>query len=212
MSRDQLKDHHTIRREYRGKALRRVDLALDPHQQFGVWLDAALGDELMDATAMSLATASAGGTPSVRIVLLKAHSTDGFIFYTDGRSQKGQELAANDQAEILFHWREHERQVRISGRVSKIARAESVAYFDSRPDESRQSAAVSEQSATVTDRTALEAKVAALGVEVVCPDDWGGYCLVAERFEFWQGRENRLHDRFVYERQVSGWQVKRLQP
>ena len=205
-------DHHDVRREYHGGPLNRADLNPDPHLQFSKWLQAALDDNLTDATAMSLATSTTDGRPSVRIVLLKAHSEEGFIFYTDGRSQKGSELTANPQAEVLFHWREQERQVRISGRVSPITREASLAYFDSRPLSSRQSAAASEQSAVISDRGALEAKVAQLGTEIECPTEWGGYCLVAEKFEFWQGRESRLHDRFVYQRQGDRWEIDRLQP
>ena len=205
-------DHHDVRREYHGGPLNRADLNSDPHLQFSRWLQAALDDNLTDATAMSLATSTTDGRPSVRIVLLKAHSEEGFIFYTDGRSQKGSELTANPQAEVLFHWREQERQVRISGRVSPITREASLAYFDSRPLSSRQSAAASEQSAVISGRDALEAKVAQLGSEFECPVEWGGYCLVAEKFEFWQGRESRLHDRFVYQRQGDRWEIDRLQP
>lgn len=207
------KDHHQIRREYHGRALNREDLVTDPHEQFSAWLQSALDDGLVDATAMSLATANRNGQPSVRIVLLKAHSAAGYVFYTDGRSQKGSELAANPRAEMLFHWREHERQVRISGTVNAIPRDESVAYFASRPIASRQSAAASHQSADIQNREALEAKVAALDVDALeCPEQWGGYRLVAERFEFWQGRENRLHDRLVYHRSGDQWVIKRIQP
>ena len=205
-------DHHDIRREYHGGPLKRVDLDPDPHVQFSGWLQAALDDNLTDATAMSLATATAEGRPSVRIVLLKAHSEEGFIFYSDGRSQKGKELVSNPQAEMLFHWREQERQVRIQGPVAPISRKDALAYFNSRPLSSRQSAAASEQSAVIANRASLEAKVSKLDDEIECPPDWGGYCLVAEKFEFWQGRESRLHDRFVYVREGSGWDIQRLQP
>ncbi|NKB98562.1 MAG: pyridoxamine 5'-phosphate oxidase [Pseudomonadales bacterium] len=206
-------DHRHVRREYASDALRRSDLRNEPLAQFTNWLSRALEDGLTDATAMSLATAGSDGAPSVRIVLLKAHDKDGLTFYSDYGSQKGQNLTENPKAELLFHWREHNRQVRIAGVVERTSRRDAEAYFESRPLASQLSAAASEQSQPITDRQALEDKVTQLQYgEPTCPENWGGYRLRPEKFEFWQGRENRLHDRFVYSRRDSGWQLERLQP
>ncbi len=212
-----MSDHSDERREYAAGVLRRADLPGDPLHLFGAWLDEALRVESTDATAMALATASAQGEPSVRIVLLKEHGPDGFVWYTDYGSQKGLELEENPRASLAFYWREFSRQVRISGSVTRIDADESHAYFASRPEESRFSAAASDQSQPIIDRSMLEARVAELRArhpsgDVPMPDGWGGYRLIAQRIEFWQGREGRLHDRFRYERTASGWDVQRLQP
>ncbi len=210
-------DQNHNRREYAHGALRRGDLAADPLDQFKAWLDAALEAQLTDATAMALATADPQGMPSNRIVLLKGYSDRGFTWFTDYRSLKGADLAANPQAALLFYWREFERQVRISGTVEKISRAESADYFASRPPDSQLAAAASHQSAAVADRPTLEQAVAKLSAQypdgvVPAPQQWGGYCLSPTRFEFWQGREGRLHDRFCYVAQDAGWLIERLQP
>jgi pyridoxamine 5'-phosphate oxidase len=206
-----------IRREYLAGPLRRADLAAEPLEQFRHWLDQALAAELRDATAMALATASSAGEPSVRVVLLKRFDRDGFCWYTDYRSHKGRDLAANPRAELLFHWREFDRQVRIGGAVERLDDASARDYFASRPADSRLSAAASTQSAPVADRQTLEAAVAELrrryaDGQVPKPDEWGGYRLIPDRFEFWQGRAGRLHDRFCYTGGAGGWQVTRLQP
>ena len=167
---------------------------------------------------MALATAGAGGAPSVRIVLLKHFDAHGLCWYTDYRSQKGVELADNPAASVLFHWRERDRQVRISGAVRRLSAAESEAYFASRPADSRYAAAASVQSAPVASRDALEQAVRALRQShapdaVPRPPEWGGYRLHPVEYEFWQGREGRLHDRFRYRRSESGgWDIVRLQP
>ena len=212
-----MSDHGNERREYTAGVLRRAALPEDPLDLFGAWLEEAIRVEATDATAMALATASAQGEPSVRIVLLKAHGPDGFVWYTDYGSQKGLELEENPRASLAFYWREFSRQVRISGTVSRVEERESRAYFASRPEESRFSAAASDQSQPILDRSMLEARVADLKArhpdgQVPMPDGWGGYRLTAGRIEFWQGREGRLHDRFRYERTASGWEVQRLQP
>jgi pyridoxamine 5'-phosphate oxidase len=209
-------DLHEERRDYAG-ALRRADLADDPLAQFQRWLDDALSLEIRDATAFALATAAPDAVPSVRIVLLKAFDADGYVFYSDYRSQKGSELSANPAAAMLFHWRELDRQVRLTGVVSEIDSEASRSYFASRPPESRFAAAASEQSATISDRAALEARVAELKAahpdgSVPAPERWGGFRLKPERYEFWQGREGRLHDRFRYLRSSQGWTIERLQP
>ena len=208
----------TTRREYSSGALRRQDLAALPGDQFAQWLARAVAYDLTDATAFALATADAAGIPAVRIVLLKGHAADRYTFYTDYRSRKGHDLAANPVAEMLFYWREQERQVRIQGSVEFAAEALSREYFASRPRPSQVSAAASVQSAPVQDRTSLEARAkavedAAAGGEIVKPAAWGGYVLTARRYEFWQGRAGRLHDRFEYVRGPDGsWAVARLQP
>ncbi len=205
------------RREYRSGELRRAQLEADPLIQFRGWLELALELDLKDATAMALATASPEAVPSVRIVLLKSCDAEGFSFFTDYRSQKGHDLAANPVASALFHWRELDRQVRLTGTVVKVPAATSREYFESRPYTSRLAASASDQSSPISDRAALEAALEQAGrqypmEQVPVPDRWGGYLLRPEAFEFWQGREGRLHDRFRYTRISSGWRIERLQP
>jgi pyridoxamine 5'-phosphate oxidase len=205
------------RREYTAEELRRSHLDGDPLVQFQRWLDNALALELKDATAMALATASADAVPSVRIVLLKGCDHTGFSFFTDYRSQKGRQLDENPAASLLFHWRELERQVRVSGLVQRLPAAMSEEYFASRPAASRLAAAASQQSAVIADRQSLESAVNVLARQypdgaVPAPPQWGGYLLQPETYEFWQGREGRLHDRFRYRRSSGGWQIERLQP
>ncbi|MEM7001816.1 MAG: pyridoxamine 5'-phosphate oxidase [Pseudomonadota bacterium] len=208
-------DQHNTRRDYRHDKLGRADLAADPLQQFGVWMQAALDAQLTDATAMALATADVDGRPSVRTVLLKQFSDEGFVFYTDYGSRKGVALAENPYAEVLFYWREFERQMRVAGPIHPLSADRSEAYFKSRPLDSQISAAASDQSQPIASRQLLEQRVAALEVKasVERPERWGGYCLVPDYFEFWQGRSNRLHDRFSYSPGVGGgWEITRLQP
>lgn len=204
-----------VRREYGKGQLTRSDLTADPLELFNLWLSEAQDAALTDATAMTVATADGEGKPAARIVLLKHHDADGFVFYTDFRSGKGQALAANPQVELLFYWREFERQVRIFGHVESVSEAKAVAYFHSRPLQSQVSAAASEQSAVIDSRQTLEKTAATLrdsSVQITKPAAWGGYCVVAERYEFWQGRESRLHDRFTYTRHDAYWEIDRLQP
>ncbi len=213
-----LKDQRDYRREYAAHELRRSNLANDPLAQFQRWFAEALDAGIKDATAMALATADRHGTPSVRIVLLKHFDETGFCWYTDYRSQKGRELAANPTASALFHWRELDRQVRISGAVDKLGARSAGEYFETRPVDSRLSAAASCQSAPIADRATLEARVAELERahphgRVPRPEAWGGYRLCPTRYEFWQGRKGRLHDRFLFVRgDDGGWAVQRLQP
>jgi pyridoxamine 5'-phosphate oxidase len=206
-----------MRRDYALAGLRRADLAADPIAQFNKWFEQALKAGLREPNAMTLATADRRGRPSARIVLLKGVNQKGFTFFTNYESRKGHELAANPHASLVLFWPELERQVCIAGSVTKVSRAESEAYFNTRPKGSRLSAWVSSQSEAVADRPVLEKKLAALeakypGDQVPLPPYWGGFRLAPARIEFWQGRPNRLHDRFQYLKQTRGWRLERLSP
>ena len=192
--------------------LRRRDLEPDPLAQFAGWFGDArtAGGRLPEAVA--LATATPDGAPSARMVLLKGFDADGFVFYSGYESRKGRELAANPQAALLFYWDALGRQVRIEGGVERVSGQESDEYWGSRPLGSRLSAAASEQSAVVASREELERRVAGLADASARPERWGGYRLAPETYEFWQHRDDRLHDRFRYERAGKGWRVERLQP
>lgn len=206
------------RREYLNSALDRSDLTDNPFEFFQLWL-AQARRHAKDATAMSLATADQEGWPSVRTVLLKDVNEQGFVWFTDTESQKGRELLANPKAEIHFYWHALERQVRIQGTVTRVDETMADKYFQSRPLGSRLSAVASHQSAPVDSRETLEAAIASLQAEypdeqVPKPARWGGFCLEPLKIEFWQGRESRLHDRFVYRRDTasSPWNISRIQP
>ncbi|SFG72854.1 pyridoxamine 5'-phosphate oxidase [Neptunomonas qingdaonensis] len=210
-------DFTQLRREYVSQGIADNSLVADPFQQFTQWFDVACQVRPDDATSMTLATANKQGMPSARIVLLKHFDADGFAWYTDYQSQKGQALAENPQAEILFYWYGLERQIRIQGRVEKLTVDQADIYFHQRPLGSQLSAAASEQSQPVASRQVLEERVAQLQAqfteqEIPCPQRWGGYRLIPEKFEFWQGRENRLHDRFQYRLSDNNWIIERLQP
>ncbi|WP_415885702.1 pyridoxamine 5'-phosphate oxidase [Neptuniibacter sp. QD37_6] len=205
------------RREYLAQPLRRDDLIKDPVAQFAKWMDDALEVSPDDATSMTLATASKDGMPAARIVLLKHFDEQGFAWYTDYRSQKGDDLSENPQAEIMFYWYGLERQVRIRGQVEKLSLEQGKQYFNARPLGSRLSAAASCQSHPVESREALEQAVQNLADQypegdIPHPPEWGGYILKPTRFEFWQGRESRLHDRFQFNLVDQEWQIERLQP
>jgi pyridoxamine 5'-phosphate oxidase len=207
-----------LRREYATRALTEQDADANPIRQFTLWFDEALKSELLDANAMTLATATATGEPSARIVLLKDADEQGFVFYTNYDSKKGRDLAENPRACLLMFWSALERQVRITGAVKKTTREESERYFHSRPIESQIGASVSRQSRPVRDRAELEARYAEMAAAhkdpaVPLPDNWGGYRLTPEAIEFWQGRKSRLHDRLLYTRQADGaWSRSRLEP
>jgi len=213
-SKNNLSDY---RLDYESYSIGRGDLDPDPIVQFGKWLQDAIDIDAVDATAMTLATATRDGIPSARIVLLKNYDDAGFCWYTDSRSQKGQELALNDQAALLFHWRDMSRQIRVQGSVERLPAGEAEVYFHSRPDGSRYSAAASHQSSPVDNRNVLETEVRRLNElypqgDVPRPEAWVGYRLKPAYFEFWQGLVNRLHDRLVYKPHESGWSIERISP
>jgi pyridoxamine 5'-phosphate oxidase len=204
--------------EHVWKGLRRSDLNPDPIKQFGNWFTAAIEAGIRDVNAVSLATATPDAKPSVRIVLLKSFDQDGFVFFTNYESEKGKQLKANPNAALAFYWIELDRQIRISGKVEKTSRKESLTYFHSRPTGSQLSAWASRQSEVLDGRRVLDARMAEMterfGNEPIpLPPHWGGYRLKPDRIEFWQGRANRLHDRFRYTRQADGnWLIERLAP
>ena len=210
-------DLNDVRRDYEAHNISRKDMDSDPIVQFGQWLQRARDLELLDATAMTLATADLEGKPSARIVLLKHVDADGFTWYTDSRSLKGQQIDANPNAALLFHWRDLSRQVRVHGRVEVLPADDADQYFYIRPEGSRYSAAASCQSAEVESRSHLEDEVLRLRAaypdgDVPRPDGWLGYRLVPEYFEFWQGQSNRLHDRIVYTAVENAWVMTRISP
>ncbi len=207
-----------MRRDYERGTLDEAAVAGDPHEQFARWFadaESALGDE---ANAMTLATADASGRPDARIVLLKGIHEGDFTFFTDYRSAKGEELAENPRAALLFYWPVLERQVRITGTVHRLDRERSAAYYHSRPEGSRLGAWASHQSAELADRAALERQLAEVAARyrdgaIPLPPHWGGFRVTPERFEFWQGRADRLHDRFLFTRTPEhGWRRVRLSP
>ena len=208
-----------LRKEYTLFGLYRKDLFLDPYEQFRLWFEESVrtaGDR--EPNAMTLATASRTGVPSARVVLLKNFDARGLMFFTNYESRKAQQLAENPRAALTFHWPWLERQIQVEGIVHKVGREESKAYFDKRPIGSRWGAIVSKQSSVIESRETLEERLSSLkaeyqGQDPPLPEFWGGYLVVPQRFEFWQGRENRLHDRFLYtQRADDSWQIQRLAP
>lgn len=206
-----------LRLNYTLKQLNEADVDPNPFKQFHVWFDEALQSQLPEPNAMTLATATCAGVPSARVVLLKGVDDRGFIFYTNYGSRKGQELAENPQAVLVFWWAELERQVRIEGQVEKVADAETIAYFQSRPLASRLGAWASEQSQVIPNRDMLEQRFEQLQAkyhdqEVPRPPHWGGFRVIPRQIEFWQGRPNRLHDRLRYRLEAGHWIIERLAP
>lgn len=209
---------HDPRYEHAARGLRRRDLDADPVKQFSNWFTAAIEAQIQDVNAMSLATAGADGKPSVRIVLLKGFDQDGFVFFTNYESEKGKQLEENPWAALGFYWIELDRQIRICGRAERTSREESERYFHSRPVGSQLGAWASRQSEVIDARRILEARFAEMSERyadktVPLPPRWGGFRVKPESFEFWQGRANRLHDRFRYRRNPDGsWLIERLAP
>lgn len=206
-----------LRLNYTRQSLLEANIHPDPIQQFQAWFDQAVEANLLEPNAMTLATASPNGTPSARIVLLKGVDQRGFVFYTNYNSQKGQELAANPQAALVFLWGELERQVRVAGAVEKIADQETEAYFNSRPHSSQLGAWASDQSCVIPNREGLEQRLTDLTEQyqdqaVPRPLHWGGFRVIPQAIEFWQGRPSRLHDRLRYRLEADHWIVERLSP
>ncbi len=206
-----------LREEYTQAGLSRASLLSNPFEQFELWFRQAQQAQLAEPNAMCLATASAQSAPTLRTVLLKYFDDSGFVFFTNYSSNKARDISDNPQVALMFPWVELERQVVIQGRAEKISTAESLRYFTSRPTGSQLGAWVSHQSSVITGRKVLEMKLAQMKQKfregkIPMPDFWGGYRVVPEKIEFWQGRPSRLHDRFLYSRQDSQWHIDRLAP
>lgn len=214
-----MNDIANTRIQYARGALRRADLAADPIEQFQRWLTAATHAGILEPNAMTLATITADGMPNARVVLLKGVDAAGFRFFTNYQSQKGDELAANPVATLVFYWDVLHRQVRVHGQVERLSATESAAYFQVRPRDSQIGAWASPQSASIADRSTLRRAVEAAAErfatseQIPRPPHWGGYVVKPSWIEFWQGRMNRLHDRFRYRRLANAaWRIERLAP
>ncbi len=206
-----------IRRDYSGEELSEANVSPDPIAQFDVWMNEALAAEADEPTAMTLSTVDENGRPSSRVVLLKGFDQNGFVFFTNYNSRKGRALAANPFAALNFFWPELERQVNVSGAVSRVSDEESDEYFASRPFLSRIGAWASAQSEEIASRAVVMAQAAKYTAKfaiggVPRPPHWGGFRVSADRIEFWQGRPNRLHDRIVYTANGDNWRIARLSP
>ena len=211
-------DLSEMRRNYAEQALDQGDLSPSPFTQFDQWMRAAIESQLLEPNAMALATVGTDRTPALRTVLLKGFDDRGFVFYTNYESAKARHIAGSPQVALLFQWLPLERQVTVTGRAEKVSAAESLGYFLSRPRESQIGAWASRQSEVITTRSILEGKFAEMKAKFVAgqiplPSFWGGYRVTPQTFEFWQGRPNRLHDRFLYTRSAAReWQIQRLMP
>jgi pyridoxamine 5'-phosphate oxidase len=205
-----------LRKSYERAELNETASASDPLQQFALWLQQALDTQVPEPNAMTLATVGDGGRPSTRIVLIKGFDARGIVWYTNYDSRKGRELAVHPLAALQFHWVELERVVRIEGRVEKVSAEESDEYFHSRPLDSRIGAWASPQSQVIASRGVLVANATKYGAQFLLkpprPPHWGGYRLVPDTWEFWQGRKSRLHDRLRYRREAESWVRERLAP
>jgi pyridoxamine 5'-phosphate oxidase len=210
-------DVAAMRRQYTLAALREDDVLADPFAQFTAWFKQALDAEVLEPNAMSLATAWADGRPLLRTVLLKNYDERGFVFYTNLGSRKARQLKENPHASLLFPWLALERQVIVTGKAEKLSMAETLKYFVTRPRDSQIGAWASQQSAPISSRQVLEMEWESLKRkfsqgDVPLPDFWGGFRVVPETVEFWQGGPNRLHDRLQYTRQGAAWRIERLAP
>lgn len=205
-----------FRLDYELNKLSKSGVDKNPFSQFKLWFDLVLKANVIEPNAMTIATANKDGFPSARVVLLKEFNESGFTFFTNYLSRKGREISANPNAALLFWWKEFERQVRVEGKIEKISRKDSEEYFNLRPLKSRYGALSSNQSEVVENREELEKRFANLeqqfGDNPPTPENWGGYKLIPTKFEFWQGRQDRLHDRICYELIKNNWQIKRLSP
>lgn len=205
-----------IRTDYKLQTLNEVDVAINPFQQFTKWWNQAIQSKVTEVNAFTLATASKTGKPSARIVLLKGYDENGFVFFTNYNSHKGQELIENPNAAIVFFWNELERQIRIEGTVEKISQQESEEYFHARPAGSQIGAWASPQSTVIPNREILEKNETEyknkFGENIPKPPHWGGFVVKPILFEFWQGRSSRLHDRIQYTPQNNNWKIERLAP
>ena len=206
-----------LRKEYSLTELRKKNVNKNPFAQFSIWFQDAVKSKIEEPNAMILATADKSGVPSVRVVLLKGVNSDGLKFYTNFNSQKGRELSENPNASLLFFWHPLERQIRISGKVIRLSEKESFEYFKTRPYESQIGAWASKQSEVLRSRDELEKSFEDLKLkykegEVPLPSNWGGFKLLPEIFEFWQGRESRLHDRIRYVKNENNWRIERVSP
>lgn len=207
-----------LREDYTAKTLTKADVMDNPIEQFGIWLKEALNAEVPEPNAMTLATATASGVPSARIVLLKGYDENGFIFYTNYESHKAQEMVDNPNVALVFVWLDLQRQIRIQGKVRKISPEASTAYFQIRPKKSQIGAAASPQSRVIEDRTILEENFKAIKKKyedeekLPRPENWGGYVVEPSKIEFWQGRSSRMHDRIVFQKDGDNWKINRLAP
>lgn len=207
----------SIRKEYFSAPLRKFDLEINPFSQFEKWYQQATEAKIIEANAMSLATVNENGAPSSRMVLLKIFDERGFVFFTDRSSRKAHEIAANPKAALLFFWRELERQVSIEGLIEKVAKKEAENYFKTRPRDSQIATWASKQGKFLKNREELEKQFQFyqkkfFKKQIPVPPNWQGYRLVPLKFEFWQGRINRLHDRFLYLKDEEQWKIERISP